>query len=201
MPNEEFNSRAKAQSSIVISEDSEGQVTIGRCLSSERSQNGPWIPAKGESFYYEEDNRLDILFAIERAPSFLQEPWKLSQNTTTPSDWLMNNGEPNSEGQSLLNSTMPLQPEAEEQIIKDASNIAGMMKSPKIVYLPKTNTEEVVIIRDSDEKGNVDNNIGQAKNEDIITIEDSDEDFDEANSKEDNVEGNEFEDEVNFKRS
>ena len=103
----------------------------------------------------------------------------------------MNNGEPNSEGQSLLNSTMPLQPEAEEQIIKDASNIAGMMKSPKIVYLPKTNTEEVVIIRDSDEKGNVDNNIGQAKNEDIITIEDSDEDFDEANSKEDNVEGNE----------
>ena len=148
-------------------------------------RGGLRISAKGESFYYEENNRLDILFENERASSFSQEAWKLSQNTTSPSDWLMSNGQPNSEGQSLLDNTMPYKPEAEEKIVEQASNFADVMKSPKVVYLennlPEIKSEEVITIEDSDEEDY----------KSIISIGDSSDEYEDKS--EDDSESEEYE--------
>ena len=151
---------------------------------------GSWISAKGESFYYEENNRLDILFENEGASPFSQEAWKLSQNTTSPSDWLMSSGQPNSEGQSLLDSTMPIKPEAEEKIVEQALNIADVMKSPKVVYfgknLPEIKPEEVITIEDSDGEDN----------KSIISIDDSSDEYEEKSEDDNESEEYELEEEI-----
>ena len=66
----------------------------------------------------------------------------------------MNNGPPSSQGKLLLENTIPILPEDEEKMIKEASSIADMIKSPEIKFLrklPKKIPGEVVTIEDSDE--------------------------------------------------
>ena len=76
----------------------------------------------------------------------------------------MKNGQPDDQGQLLLENAMPIIPEDEEKMVKEASSIADMMKSPEMKFFrkfPKKIPEEVITIEDSDE--------------DPIVIKDSDE--------------------------
>ena len=76
----------------------------------------------------------------------------------------MKNGQPDAQGQLLLENAMPIIPEVEEKMVKEASSIADMMKSPEMKFFrkfPKKIPEEVITIEDSDE--------------DPIVIKDSDE--------------------------
>ena len=66
----------------------------------------------------------------------------------------MNNDQPSSQGKLLLENAMPILHEDEEKMIKEASSIADMMKSPEMKFfrkLPKKIPEEVITIEDSDE--------------------------------------------------
>ena len=79
---------------------------------------------------------------------------KLSQDNTSPSDWFMNNDQSSSQGKLLLENSMPILHEDEEKMIKEASSIADMMKSPEMKFfrkLPKKIPEEIITIEDSDE--------------------------------------------------
>ena len=78
----------------------------------------------------------------------------------------MKNGQPDSQGQRLLDNMMSMDAisEDEEQMSQRASTIADMMKSPEMKFFrkfPKKNQEEVITIEDSDE--------------DPVVIKDSDE--------------------------
>ena len=76
----------------------------------------------------------------------------------------MNNDQSSSQGKLLLENSMPILHEDEEKMIKEASSIADMMKSPEMKFfrkLPKKIPEEIITIEDSDE--------------DPIVIKDSDE--------------------------
>ena len=76
----------------------------------------------------------------------------------------MKNGQPDAQGQLLLENAMPIIPEDEEKMVKEASCIADMMKSPEMKFFRKFSkkiSEEVITIEDSDE--------------DPIVIKDSDE--------------------------
>ena len=76
----------------------------------------------------------------------------------------MKNGQPDDQGQLLLENAMPIILEDEEKMVKEASSIADMMKSPEMKFFrkfPKKIPEEVITIEDSDE--------------DPIVIKDSDE--------------------------
>ena len=86
--NEIFNRTEDLQevpSSIVILEDSEGRESMTSQTSltlaglSFPDSSRPWIPAEGQSFYYEENKSLEIAFATARASSFSQEAWRLRQ--------------------------------------------------------------------------------------------------------------------------
>ena len=66
----------------------------------------------------------------------------------------MNNDQSSSQGKLLLENAMPILHEDEEKMIKEASSIADMMKSPEMKFfrkLPKKIPEEVITIEDSDE--------------------------------------------------
>ena len=66
----------------------------------------------------------------------------------------MKNGQPDDQGQLLLENAMPIVPEDEEKMVKEASSIADMMKSPEMKFFrkfPKKIPEEVITIEDSDE--------------------------------------------------
>ena len=83
-----------------------------------------------------------------------RHPTQLSQDNTSPSDWFMNNDQSSSQGKLLLENAMPILHEDEEKMIKEASSIADMMKSPEMKFfrkLPKKIPEEVITIEDSDE--------------------------------------------------
>ena len=66
----------------------------------------------------------------------------------------MKNGQPDAQGQLLLENAMPIISEDEEKMIKEASSIADMMKSPEMKFFrkfPKKIQKEVITIEDSDE--------------------------------------------------
>ena len=76
----------------------------------------------------------------------------------------MKNGQPDAQGQLLLENVLPSIPENEEKMEEEASSIADMMKSPEMKFFrkfPKKIPEEVITIEYSDE--------------DPIVIKDSDE--------------------------
>ena len=80
----------------------------------------------------------------------------------------MKNGQPDAQGQLLLENVLPSIPENEEKMEEEASSIADMMKSPEMKFFrkfPKKIPEEVITIEDSDE--------------DPIVIKDSDEENEE----------------------
>ena len=66
----------------------------------------------------------------------------------------MKNGRPDAQGQLLLENAMPIILEDEEKMVKEASSIADMMKSPEMKFFRKflkKIPEEVITIEDSDE--------------------------------------------------
>ena len=66
----------------------------------------------------------------------------------------MKNGQPDAQGQLLLENVLPSIPENEEKMEEQASSIADMMKSPEMKFFrkfPKKISEEVITIEDSDE--------------------------------------------------
>ena len=88
----------------------------------------------------------------------------------------MKNGQPDAQGQLLLENAMPIIPEDEEKMVKEASSIADMMKSPEMKFFrkfPKNIPEEVITIEDSDE--------------DPIVIKDSDEENEDRMHEETNI--------------
>ena len=72
----------------------------------------------------------------------------------------MNNSQSNSQGQRWLDNMMEAIPKSEEGMVKEASTIADMMKSPELVFFKhrfsKKKPEESLVIEDSDEEGNAD---------------------------------------------
>ena len=73
---------------------------------------------------------LERLFKSEGASSFSQDEWRLSQDETSPSDWLINeNGEPDSDGRMLLK----LLPESNEQIFSDAESITSCLNEDEFI--------------------------------------------------------------------
>ena len=91
----------------------------------------------------------------------------------------MNNGQPDSQGQRLLDSMLATIPEGEE-MVAEASSIAKMMESPQVVYfgkkkIQKKTIDEVITIEDSDEEVVSGQKVTQQENEGIITIEDDSE--------------------------
>ena len=66
----------------------------------------------------------------------------------------MKNVQSDAQGQLLLTNAMPIIPEDEEKMVKEASSIADMIKSPEMKFFrkfPKKIPEEVIAIEDSDE--------------------------------------------------
>ena len=91
----------------------------------------------------------------------------------------MNNGQPDSQGQWLLDNVLTTIPEGKE-LVEEASSIAKMMESPQVVYFgkkknQKKTSEEVITIEDSDEEVDSDKKLTKQENEGIITIEDDSE--------------------------
>jgi len=91
----------------------------------------------------------------------------------------MNNGQPDSQGQWLLDNVLTTIPEGKE-LVEEASSIAKMMESPQVVYFgkkknQKKTSEEVITIEDSDEEVDSGKKVTQQENEGIITIEDDSE--------------------------
>ena len=91
----------------------------------------------------------------------------------------MNNGQPDSQGQWLLDNVLTTIPEGKE-LVEEASSIAKMMESPQVVYFGKKKNQkktidEVITIDDSDEEVDSGKKVTQQENDDIITIEDDSE--------------------------
>ena len=80
----------------------------------------------------------------------------------------MNNSQSNSQGQRWLDNMMEAIPESEEEMVKEASTIAEMMKSPEVVFFkhrfPKRKPEEALVIEDSDEEGGTENGNADTSN-------------------------------------
>ena len=82
----------------------------------------------------------------------------------------MNNSQSNSQGQRWLDNMMEAIPKSEEGMVKEASTIADMMKSPELVFFkhrfPQKKPEEALVIEDSDEEGNAGTANAGSSNED-----------------------------------
>ena len=66
----------------------------------------------------------------------------------------MKNGQPDAQGQLLLENAIRIISEDEEKMMKEASSIADMIKSPEMKFFrkfPKKIPEEVITIKDSGE--------------------------------------------------
>ena len=86
----------------------------------------------------------------------------------------MKNGQPDAQGQLLLENVLPSIPENEEKMEEQASSIADMMKSPEMKFFrkfPKKISEEVITIEDSDEDPIVIKDFEDENKENLIKLD------------------------------